>query len=900
MRAFFARLRDAFRRRSIARAFNEEMSFHVSELEREYRERGQSPEEARAAAARKFGNAVQAREALRDRAGFPAWDVAWNDWRFAARGLRRRPALSCAVVAILTLGLGAAAVIHSLVDAVFLRPLPVSHPEELQAVVNGDDGPNRQSRGTVRRLEAALPPASVAAYSGGSRGTLRIGAQPATRASLRLVNGDFFAMLGLVPSAGRLLTPRDDTLGDPTSVVVLSEPWARANFGTPEAALGKEIVVNRLPVTIVGVLPASFHDIIIGQRTDFWFPTALQERLHFFGNSSTTSGDDRPNDPDWNREERVSWLQILLRAKPGGPAAALALQRAWEPQRDSELLTFADPKERERLLHKHWQIVAAPGGQSLFRDSFHSTGWLLGGVVAVMLVLVCTNVSGLLLVRSMSRHREIGVRLALGAGSWRVLQLGLFEAVQLSLLGALGGTTLALWLLPAAVRLLAPGQDIGAVIGVHSILMMAALALGTAVASVLAPALWISRVEPLNALAGTRGLGQAPVRLGRFLVMAQFAIAVALVAVAIAFGQELQRSLQTDPGFEREHVLTATFDPNGAGYGEGKVLPLVDRLQTAALGVPGVRRVSFAANGILAGSRSTSGLRFRDARVAVADRHFQHDTVMPGFFGTTGTPLIVGREFQLADTPSSPRVAVVTASFARKAFGDLNPIGQVFGYDDTASKDDWTVVGVVADMRTNGVRADEPPMFYTCAPQGDNEGLYFLAVRFEGAGAPVMAQLRATFGRLEPGLVFSGWKTLQTRMTDDLSGDLAVSRLTGIFGACAIVLAAVGVAGSLGYLVVLRQRELALRMAIGADPNRVLRSVLLDALRLCAGGGVAGLLIVWLVPQFPALKTILYRRPGLDSALLAAAVALVAAAVAGWFPARRASRIDPMLTLKSE
>jgi putative ABC transport system permease protein len=243
---------------------------------------------------------------------------------------------------------------------------------------------------------------------------------------------------------------------------------------------------------------------------------------------------------------------------------------------------------------------------------------------------------------------------------------------------------------------------------------------------------------------------------------------------------------------------------------------------------------------------------------------------------------------------------VVTAAFARKAFGELDPIGQVFGYDDNASKEDWTVVGVVADMRVNGVRTTEPPMFYTCAPQANSEGLYFLAVRFEGAVAPVLEGVRGTFARLEPGLVFTNWKTLQTRMTDDLSGDLAVSRLTGIFGGCAILLAAAGVAGSLGYLVVLRQRELALRMAIGADPGRVLRSVLFDALRLCAFGGVAGLLIVWLVPQFPALKTILYRRPGLDSALLAAAVALVAATIAGWFPARRASRIDPMLTLKSE
>jgi len=315
------------------------------------------------------------------------------------------------------------------------------------------------SRPTVRRLEAALPAASVVAYSGSSRANLRIGSQPATRVTVQVGERRFFSdawagAVGGAPARGaRRRARRSGERGRGVRCVGAGEFRHTGDGGR------KEISVNQLPVAVVGVLPESFHDIVIGQRTELWLPAAVQDRLHFFGNASTTAGDDRPNDPDWNREERVSWpAGFAARAAGGFRAGARGATRVGASARFGSLLTFSEPKERELLRHKGWIVEPSPGGRSGLRGSFRSTGWLLGGVVAVMLVLVCTNVSGLLLVRSMSRHREIGIRLALGAGAWRVVQLGLFEAVQLSLLGASGGTLLAIWLLPAATRLLAPGQ----------------------------------------------------------------------------------------------------------------------------------------------------------------------------------------------------------------------------------------------------------------------------------------------------------------------------------------------------------------------------------------------------------------------------------------------------------
>ena len=900
MRAFLRRLRDLFRRRAIARDFAEEMALHLAELEERLVQGGTSPAEARAAAAREFGNVVRAREDLRAQAGFPCVDEVAGDLKNAWRGIRRRPGFATVIVAILALGLGAAATMHGLLAAIFLRPLPVPRPQELYAVVNAEAGaPDRLGRGTVRRLEGLLPERSVAGYSSRLDCIVQIGSQAAARVAGRLVTGSSFATLGIAPALGRGIGPQDDVPGRPTHVVVVSLAWAGKCFGSPAAALGREIVVNRVPVTIVGIVPAAFRDVTVGRRTDLWFATALQPALRFDADYSEALGDDRPNDPDWNREERISWIQLLLRVPTDLAAARRAVPQAWEAQREELMRTSADPVFHERLKLRSWRLIAAPGGPSEFRAGFHSTAWLLAGVVGVMLILVCTNVSGLLLVRSMSRHREIGVRLAIGAGSFRVARLCFFEAAILSGAGGLAGWLLAGWLRPAATRMLAPGLDLEVILGGQSILLMTGLALLAAVFSALAPALWISKTEPLQALSGNQFLGRAPVRLSRLLVVAQFALAVGLVAVAAALGGELQRALAADPGFERYGVVTATFDPASAGYAPKEVPALLDRLQTAARGLPGVQAVSFAACGILSGSQSSSGIQIRSVQARVARGSYQHDSIEPGYLRVAGIPLLAGRDFVAGDR-AGPPVVLVSAAFAREIFGNCDPIGQTFGFDAQPSKRDWTIVGVVADVHMNGVRDPAPPMFYLALGQGLDASAHFMAVRFEGAEAAVVPALRTALARGEPGLVFGNWRTFEQRMTDNLSGDFATAHLAAVFGACAILLAGAGVAASLGYLVVLRRRELALRMAIGASPARVLRSILGDSLHTCAWGGAVGLAAVWLVPMLPVVGSALHGRPGMLPALAAAAIALATAVVAAWFPARRAARIDPVLMLKLE
>jgi predicted permease len=627
----------------------------------------------------------------------------------------------------------------------------------------------------------------------------------------------------------------------------------------------------------------------------------LQTPLRIWGNASTSEGDDRKNDPDWTREERISWLQLLVRIRPGELGLTQqAMDRAWAPQRDDLLPCANDDRERETINHRRWTFVSTPRGESRFRSSFRITGMLLAAVVGVMLILVCTNVSGLLLVRAVSRQREVGVRLALGAGMFRVLRPALMETLVLCVLGGAGGLVLSAWLLPAAARLVAPGQDLDLSIGIRSIAMMAGLVLVVALASALAPSVWIARVQPLRALAGQRGIVGAPLKLGRLLVVAQFALAVALVAVATTLGREVQRVLAADPGFDREHVMTAVFDPATVGYDTATVPALAARLRDTVLATPGVKAVTFAANGILAGSQTTSGIYLRGAAARKAGAESQHDAVAPGFFGTMGIAMLAGREFSLADAPKAQPVAVVSAAFAREMFGEANPIGQTFGYDAKPTVRDWTIVGVVADVRVNGVRARMPPMFFTPTAQSETHGVGFIAVRFEGPAAPIQTALSSELARIEPALVFSPWKTMDARMAEDLSGDIATTRLAAIFGVCAMVLAGAGIAGSLGYLVVLRQRDLALRMAIGANPGDLVRGVLADALKVSLAGAAIGIVVVCGVPMIPVVQTMLHGRPGWQPVGGAVLVAGIAAAVASIGPARRAARIDPMLVLKAE
>lgn len=902
MRTFLARLRDMFRRRRIAAAFDDEMRYHLEQLEALHRERGLSPEAARAAAAREFGNATRAREDLRDRAGFPAIEGFVRDVWHAWRGLSRQPLLASGVVGVLAIGLGAAGTLWSLTHAVLFAPLPVPHPDELHVILRPEGGGSEAlSHASVRRLDALLHGGSAAGYSGANALDVQVEGRPVERRQARLVTGAFFGVLGLEPAAGRLLAPADDT-PDAPAVAVVSHRWAVDEFGTAAGAVGRQIWVNRQAVAIVGVLPPRFISVTLGQGTELWVPTSLQQRLQVSGNAWVFSSSDRPNDPDWTREERVSWLTVLLRLPSQARAtAAAAIEEAVRPQLEAIAVALDDPAERESILRERYSLVHAPGGFSPARAGFRPISLLLGGVVALVLVLACANVSGLLLVRTLSRHRELGVRLALGSGRWRIVRLATAESLLVCAGGAAAGVMLSLALVPVLHRLLLPGRELAEVVLEPGLLaIMAALTLLCSALCGVGPALLIGRMHPLAALAGHGGLHGAAGRIGRMLVAAQLALAVVLVAVAATLGREIVRTLAADPGFARETVLTASFDAKSAGYEPAQAAVLVDRIDAALRGVPGVADVGFAACGILAGNQSRSALTFRHPDSRIHGDHIQGDVVRPGYFAATGMTLLVGRDFAAGDRADTPPVAVINATLARRAFGDADPIGQRFGFGATPSDDDFTVVGVVADAKLNDVRDGAPAMFFRCAAQATDQPPRFVAVRIAAPAEVIQPMIKAALSRTEPGLPFRSWRTLEQRLVEGLGPARAATGIATTLAAIAIILASAGVAASLGYLVTLRRRELALRIALGADPREIRRAVLIDALKLGLVGAGVGLALVWLLPFIPSVGERLPARPDMLVGAIAAATGLGATLAAAWSPARRAGRAELLLLLKQE
>lgn len=901
-RAFFARCRNLLRRRRVLAAFDEEMAFHLEELARDYERRGLAPAAARAAARREFGNTVQPREALHEQSGWPVLEDFGRDLSLAARGLARRPVLAIGAGAILALALGAATTLVALVDAIYLRPLPVPRAGELRVVREGDGSILLCSAPTARRLAALLPPgAALAAHSADQMMTVQRGSEPAERVRAQLVEGGFFHALELSPVAGRVIAAADDLTGDGANVAVVGEGWARSRFGSAAAAVGAEMRVNRHPVRIVGVVSQEFGGLAAGSQVILWLPAALQPAVTVSSNVRSVASDDRPNQPDWNREERVDWMQLVLRVPPDGDAAILPLLlRASQPERDDILAAVDDPEMRARLLRPVLTLDAAAAGYSSFRSAFGRTSRLLGGIVGALLLLAAANVSNLLLVRALSRRREIGVRLALGARGLRVSRLMVAESALLGLVGACLGVVLALWLVPVAGRFLAPGQElVFRAVSWRSLGALAALASLAVGLCAWAPAAWIARLDPLVAIAGRSSAHRSPLRVGRLLVAVQLALAVVVVTVAVTLGGELRRTLGRDPGFARS-VLTATFDAASAGFGDQAAAEgLVRRLEARARAVPGVEEVGFASSGILAGSRSRSGIHARgEARVSF-DPGMQNDGVTAGYFAAVGMTLLQGRTFEPTDTAEAEHVAVVTAGFAQKMFGTIDVLGRRFGYDAEPGDDDWTIVGVVSDANVNRVGEEAPPMFFAPAAEAFRPP-QFLAVRTASRAGIVSKMLREALAAEEPSLVWSRWQTLEDRIDDDVRGERTMSWLVGSLAGVALLLAAVGIGVNLAHLVTLHRREIAVRMALGADRRRIVREVLFDAWRLAAAGGGAGLLLVLVLPRLPFASTLVPVHPDLGAAGAALVFGLGAATLGGWQPARQAAGIDPQANLKAD
>ncbi len=885
------------------RRLEEEMRTHVDLLTEDGVRRGLTRDEARRQANLAFGNVLSTREETEESLGWPAFETLALDLRIALRSLARRPAFALSLILILALGLGATTAIFTFVRGMLWQPLPVPNPQELYLAYDQTAAhrPFRLGANTVHRLEAdPVTAGRVIAYAGTAQLALRRGDAPAEPVNAQFVSGGFFRGLQLAPGQGRLLEPLDDELGRPRPVAVASWTWWQNKLGADPAAIGRAIRLNGQEITIVGVTPPEFTGISLGNRPEIWLPKGLHSGMRVQLSASTSSKGEGPKLEDWVRDDRVSWLNIMLRAGPGGAMAAQnAVDAAWQPQLATLLDNIEGAEERAEFSKRRPILAPSPQGYSSQRNGFRGAGFTLSLLVAAMLCVTIANISTLLLLRTLGRSREIGVRLALGAGRWRLARGVLMEGLLLSVGGALAGLLLGMWLTTLLSRWLAPGVPLP---GVDAVLVSGLAALAVAVGLLLgAVPAWLSaRLSPQTILQQRATGGRGSLRLGRGLIVLQLAVSVLLIAVAGSLALDFRRVIHADLGYARESVISTFFDPRGAGFTQKQDEGLKAHLRQAALALPQVQAVGFATSGALSNSTSNSGVFFRGEGVNQPKDNVQHEAVDEGYFSAMGMTLLRGRAITADDNnPERSPVAVLSLSLARQIFGDANPVGRRFGFGPNADKDDFEIVGVVADSRVNGVREDPAPMFFM--PQGQIEAPPgCLVVRVNGDAAAAREQLQKAIAAAEPTLMFSRWLTIEERVQQWLRNDLAAVKLTAGFSLLATVLAVVGVLGTLGYLVASRSREIAVRLAIGAEPGQVWRDLVNEALRLGLAGAGLGLVLSVVLLSVLGAKIMAGLRIDWIAITLAATAGVLAAMLGGLLPARRAARVDPLTLLKSE
>lgn len=897
---FRTKLKNLLGRRARVARIEEEMQHHIELLTEENVRRGLDRTEARRQAHVAFGNVLATREETEDALGWPTFESGLHDVRIAVRSLARNPGFSAAILLVLALGIGATTAVYSLVRGVLLEPLPVARPTELHQVREPSGQPFLLSAPTIRRLESS--PAfggAVAAYSDLSGVTLRIGETPAQPCYVQFINGGFFRALGIYSARGRVLEPADDTAGPPRAVAVASHAFWQNKLGADPDIIGRTVRLNNRDVTIIGVTPPAFTGVNLGHNPELWLPLGMHAPLGATPSSWAIS--DGPIALEqWVQLDNVNWLTALIRVPPGNTAAQAELEQAWRPQLDAALAIITDPAAVQDFRRRVPQLVSSPQGYSDARNGFRRVGLTLSLLVAAVVLVTAANTATLLLLRMLGRGRELGVRLALGAGRWRLVRGALMEGLILSFAGALGGMLLGLWLTPVLAGWLVPGveRDLpGLDWQLAGVLAALAILLGLAMGA--APAWFGARLSPQAVLQQRLFGSGGTLRLGRFLIVAQIALSVMLISISAALAFDLRRVLSAPPGYERRSVVQAFFNLRAAGIPPEQQAAVLGRLRAAALAMPQVIDAGFAASGVLSGSRSASGLNFRGEGVRQPRDSVQHESVDENYFAAMGMTILRGRGFTAHDTAERPNVAVISERLAREIFGDADPIGRRFGFDQNAGDDDREIVGIVADARINGVRDEPPAVFYGPlsqwrAPAG------CLVVRVHGDAAAFREELRKRISAAEPGLMITRWMTLEQRAERWLRNDLATVRLTAGFGVLATLLAIIGVLGALGYLVASRSREIAVRLAIGADPGRVWRGVLRDAVWLGGCGAVAGVVLAAALPHLLGSWMMTGLRADWPAILLAAGAGLLAAVVGGLLPARRAAKVDPLALLRSE
>jgi putative ABC transport system permease protein len=811
------------------------------------------------------------------------------DWRDAVRALRATPVVTAVAVLSLALGIGANTALFSLINGLRLKTLPVSAPDELVMLANGS-----WTNPIWDEIRARQHDAFTGAFAW-SNDRVDLSTQGQTEFVDSIwASGEMFQVLGVRPERGRLLGPDDDVRGGRSTVAVISDRLWRSRFNADESAIGRSIALNRVPFTIVGVMPAEFFGPEVGRRADVVVP---------IGADTVLRGKDSFLDGHW-----TWWLEIMARRKPGQnlEQAQAALRGIQAQVRDGAMPTTGPAEARAGFLKDPFSLEAAAAGRSTLRDRYTRPLTALLVVVGAVLLIACANIANLLLARAAARRHEICVRLALGASRGRLARQLLLESLMLSGAGALAGLAFAQWAGQLLVQQLATSTRVVSVdlsIDWRIAAFTAGVALLTALLFGVAPAFGLLRVSPNDAIKeqGRSVIGDRRARLRNTLVVAQVALSLVLIVAAGLFVRTFVSLSRQPLGFDPEPLLIATVDMRSSGVPADGRAKLAEDLRAAAATVPGISRVAASLITPISGQGWNTNITTPEApQLTGRARMSWVNAVSPDWFASYGMRVIRGRDFDSSDRRGGEPVVIVNEKFVATFFGKADPVGQQLAggglRDDDAP---LRVVGVVSDAVYQNARAGQAATIYVPILQDDHPGpnRSLTAVVAGGSFTPVRRGIVEALARVNP-LVSVSFREYREQVRASTAQERLVAMLSGFFGVLAVVLSALGLYGVTTYSVNLRRTEIGVRMALGANGTGVVRMVLGRAGRLIAVGIAIGAGMSWWLSRY--VGTLLYGLEARDPAtIVAAAVTLLTVGVlAGWLPARRAARIDPAIVLR--
>lgn len=882
------------------RDLQDEIDFHLGQEAKLRRERGAPAEQALATARRDFGNIGLVKEATRAMWGWTSVDRAVQDVRYACRTLMRTPAFTAVAVLSLALGIGANAAVFQLLDAVRLRALPVEQPTDLVEVQIAH--PRLRTGGfTGRRPELTFAQweqirdrqqALFGAFAWGTSAFNMASGGEARYASGLWVSGDFFTVLGVGATLGRVLTTADDHTGCDGAGVVISHGFWQRELGGQPAVVGRTLTLERRPFTILGVTPPSFYGVEVGRSFDVALPICA-EPLLTGENSVLDKGDSwwlaviGRLQPGWTREQAASHLQSI---SPGiFDATVPAAYRA-----DSA------------KTYQAFKLTALPAasGVSTLRRDYETPLYVLLAISGLVLLIACANIANLMLARANGRQGELAVRVAVGATRGRLIHQLVTESLVLAVSGAALGAVVASWVSRMLVSFLTTDRTrlhLDLPMDGRILVFLAALAAVTCLLSGLVPALRATRGTPARAIQAVgRGLTahRERFRMQRTLVVSQVALSLVLLFGALLFVRTLSNLVTADLGFRPDGVLVVDVDL--PGYPAERRPGMIRELHEGFAALPGVQSVAHTTIVPLSGSGSNN-IVWMEGDTRDQNHLAQMSRVSRGYFATVGTRLVTGRDFDHRDTVTSPKVAIVTETFARTIANGRDPVGRRFFETGDATRPDqvFEIVGVVGDTKYFSVRDEKQLIAFMAATQTEHPRFPSFLLRVAGPSTPVFAAVRKGAADIDPNVNLD-FSVLATTIRESLLRERLVAMLATAFAGLAGVLATLGLYGVLSYMVTRRNNEIGIRIALGAGRSSVAVMFAREAGLLVALGLVIGLALAAATGRLAS--GLLFGLQPSDPTTMAMASALLAAIaiVATYVPAWRAARVDPVIALRSE